>query len=108
MHSFDEVCRCERPAQNRNTVRLWRILIFSRNDHDSYAGSFAEDERQRQAENEDIRTVAGKRELIRTFLNRVRDELLEIVPNMPECYVGNIQSRPAHEKQTPATCPRLK
>ena len=49
----------------------------------------AEDERKRQAEKEDIRTVAGKRELIRTFLNRVRDELLEIVPNMPEEWDGH-------------------
>jgi hypothetical protein len=50
---------------------------------------YEEDERKREAEKEDIRTVAGKRELIRTFLNRVRDELLEIVPNMPEEWDGH-------------------
>src|ERR1700722_4201502 len=31
----------------------------------------------------------GKREVIRTFLNRVRDELLEEVPNMPEEWDGH-------------------
>jgi len=45
---------------------------------------YAEDERKRRPEKEHIRTSAGKRELIRTFLNEVRDELLEQVPNMPE------------------------
>jgi hypothetical protein len=61
------------------------VMIGDEVDGDIYI----EDERKRQAEKEDIRTVAGKRELIRTFLNRVRDELLEIVPNMPEEWDGH-------------------
>ena len=61
------------------------VMIGDEVDGDIYI----EDERKRQAEKEDVRTVAGKRELIRTFLNRVRDELLEIVPNMPEEWDGH-------------------
>jgi hypothetical protein len=69
---------------------------------------YAEDKRKRQAEKEDIRTVAGKRELIRTFLNRVRDELLEKVLDMPEEWDGHelswlVTEKFAYERSLPSS-----
>jgi hypothetical protein len=49
---------------------------------------YADDERKRQAEKEDIRTVAGKREVIRDLFNGMRDEMLDRAPKMPQEWDG--------------------